>query len=562
VAGIRAYQVPRHGAPIDLPLDGNEGPIQPLDLATVLGGDPGAVANRYPSARRFQEQWAARLGVGPEQVRVTAGADEALDRITRTFVGPGREMLTTEPTFEMLPRYCALAGGRYVTVPWPSGPFPIDAMLARVSPRTSLVAVVSPNNPTGAVATIDDVQRLAAAAPTAVVLVDLAYAEFADVDPVREVLDLPNTLVTRTLSKAWGLAGLRVGCAAGPADLIAWLAPAGNPYPVSGVSIALASAALAHGDRHMTAAVARIRREREALSSLLAALGAEPAPSQANFVLATFGDAGWAWDGLAGLGIAVRRFPDRPGLEGALRIACPGEPAAFDRLAAALRAVLRPEALLFDLDGVLADVSQSFPEAVRATAAAYGVDVTRADIGRAKAAGGANNDWILTRRLMAERGVDRGLAEVTDAFERIYLGTAGTRGLCQTERCVVERAWLERLAARYPLGIVTGRTREDAERFLDRAGIRDLFRALVTMHDAPEKPDPAPVRLALAQLGVESAWMVGDTPDDVRAARAAGVVPLGIVAPGADDTVMRPALVGAGAARLIADVRDVEGMLP
>ncbi|MGE5361669.1 MAG: pyridoxal phosphate-dependent aminotransferase, partial [Bacteroidales bacterium] len=243
VARISAYQVPRHGAPIDLPLDGNEGPIAALDLSAVLGDAP-TLVNRYPSARRLQEQWAARLGIEPTRVRVTAGADEALDRIIRTFVGPGREMLATEPSFEMLPRYCALAGGRYVTVPWPSGPFPTAALLERISPRTSLVTVVTPNNPTGLVATIDDIRRLAAAAPHAVVLVDLAYVEFADVDPVREVLALPNAIVTRTLSKAWGLAGLRVGCAAGAADLIASLAAAGNPYPVSGLSLALASVAL------------------------------------------------------------------------------------------------------------------------------------------------------------------------------------------------------------------------------------------------------------------------------------------------------------------------------
>ncbi len=562
VSGIRAYEVPRHHGPIDLRLDGNEGPAPPPDLLARAGSHLAALVNAYPSTRGLQERFAARLDLPVEGVRVTAGGDEALDRVVRAFVSPGREMLATEPTFEMLARYCRLAGGRYVTVPWPDGPFPVEELRAHVGPRTSLVAVVSPNNPTGATATIADIRRLSAAAPQAVILIDLAYVEFADVDPAREVLALPNAIVVRTLSKAWGLAGLRVGCAAGPPELIAALAPAGNPYPVSGLSIALACAALDGGDEARTQAIDTVRRERDALFELLREFGAAPQPSQANFVLATFRNARWIWDALGGLGIAVRRFAGRPGLDTALRIACPGNPAGFERLRAALRAALRPEALIFDLDGVLADVSQSFREAVCQTAAAYGVALAAGDVSRAKANGAANNDWELTARLMAERGVRRPLDEVTATFERIYQGTAETPGLRCTERCLVERAWLERLAARLPLAIVTGRPRYDAVRFLDEAGILPLFSALVTMHDAPAKPDPAPVRLALDRLGARSAWMVGDTPDDVRAARAAGVVPVGIVAPGDDEETLRAALTDAGAARVIDDLDALEELLP
>ncbi len=81
---------------------------------------------------------------------------------------------------------------------------------------------------------------------------------------------------------------------------------------------------------------------------------------------------------------------------------------------------------------------------------------------------------------------------------------------------------------------MTGRPRVDADRFLERTGIAGCFRTVVTMEDAPIKPDPTPVRLALERLGVATAWMVGDTPDDTRAARGAGVLPMGVVAPGDD----------------------------
>lgn len=559
---ITPYAVPRLPTPIDLALDGNEGPPPDAERLVGAAGSLAAAINRYPETAALQRAWAERLGVPPDRVRVTAGADEALDRIVRTFVGPGREMLTTAPTFEMFERYCALAGGRYVSVPWVEGDLPLEALLARVTRRTAVVAIATPNNPTGTLASAGALIELAARAPDAIVLVDLAYVEFADDDPTPALLERPNVLVTRTVSKARGLAGLRVGCAAGPADLIAWLRAAGNPYPVSGPSLALAAASFDEDDSRVAAAVAEVRRERDALGRLLAPLARRVWPSQANFVLAEFAKAQWTWEALAGLGIGVRRFPGRPYLGDALRIACPGRAADFERLEHALRAALEPQALLFDMDGVIADVSGSYDEAIVRTAEAFGAAIDRTDIASARAAGQANNDWELTRRLMAARGIEHPLDEVTARFESIYQGTPGTPGLCAREAAIPSPSLIERLASRLPLGIVTGRPRRDARRFLERCGLGDRFAVLVAMEDAPLKPDPAAVRLALGRLGVERAWMVGDTPDDVRAARGAGVVPIGIVAPGHAPDVMHAALLEAGAGRVLANLAELEDLLP
>jgi phosphoglycolate phosphatase-like HAD superfamily hydrolase len=120
---------------------------------------------------------------------------------------------------------------------------------------------------------------------------------------------------------------------------------------------------------------------------------------------------------------------------------------------------------------------------------------------------------------------------------------------------------LERHARRIPLGIVTGRPRADAEWFLRDAGIGDLFRVAVCMEDAPPKPDPSPVVCALERMGVTDAWMVGDTPDDIVAARGARVVPIGIAAPGIDVGPQRLALERVGAARVLDRLSDVERIL-
>jgi HAD superfamily hydrolase (TIGR01548 family) len=559
---VRSYSPPRHPAPIELRLDGNEGMEPPAELLAELARQGPAVLRQYPSAAALESLLAARWAVAPAAVLVTAGGDDALFRAFAAVLGPGRELILPVPTFEMLPRYGALSGATLVPVPWPSGPLPLEAILSAANARTSLICVVSPNNPTGAVALPGELERIAREVPHALLVADLAYEEFADAPLMETVLRLPNAIAVRSLSKAWGMAGLRVGYAAGPPEIIAWLRAAGNPYAVSAPSLWMAHRRLSMPQHDVHAFVAAVKSEREKLRELLQSLGAGPVPSQGNFVLSDFKDASWVRDALAGLGIAVRLFPDRPELHGKLRITTPGSEADFARLEHALRAALRPEALLFDLDGVIADVSGSYRKAIEQTAALWGVELTAEDIARAKAAGDSNNDWVLTRRLLAERGVDVALEEVTARFERLYQGTPQQPGLHQAECLACDVSWLLRLAARFPVGIVTGRPRADAERFLRQHGLLQHLRTVVCMEDAALKPDPAPVRLALRNLGVQRAWMVGDSPDDMRAARGAGVVPIGVVAPGDPYAPVAATLGAAGASRVLSDIRQLEEWLP
>ena len=157
-----------------------------------------------------------------------------------------------------------------------------------------------------------------------------------DVDPTRRLLALPNVVVVRSLSKAWGLAGLRVGYAAGDATVLRWMRAAGGPYSVSSTSLEIAEERLARG----LPDISRVRLERSRLIGLLERVGAEAFPSQANFVLARFDDAGRVVRGLAERGIAVRSLPD---LDGCLRITCPGDEDDFARLESALTDTLQRE---------------------------------------------------------------------------------------------------------------------------------------------------------------------------------------------------------------------------
>jgi HAD superfamily hydrolase (TIGR01548 family) len=466
-------------------------------------------------------------------------------------------MLRSEPTFEMFDHFAALAGGSFKRVPWRGGPFPLAGFLACLDDAPAVITVVSPNNPTGAAASAADVRRLAEAASAALVLLDHAYVEYADEDLTTAVLDLPNVVVLRTLSKAWGLAGCRIGYAIGSRDVIAALRIAGAPYPVAAPSVALALRQLADGDAALDAHVACVREERSALRARLAAFGIDALPSQGNFVLAECGvRAPFLRAALAALGVVVRDFPDRPGLTTALRITLPGDATGFARLVAALETALAPEALLFDLDGVLADVQHSQRAAIATTARSFGVAVTSAQVAAAIRTGNAANDWLVTRRLIECGGCGASLDDVTERYQSLYLS------LRERECLIPPFPLLERFAARRPLAIVTGRPRAEAQWFLERVGIAHLFGTVIAMEDAPRKPDPGPVRLALARLGVGRAWMIGDTPDDVRAAAQAGVLPLGVVTPGDEASLAVAALREAGAARVLDQLTDLLELLP
>jgi len=556
-AGLEAPYAPaRAKAPTDLWLAGNEG-RPPAALEVDLSGVDLA---RYPDAAHVERALAERVGVSASRVLATAGADDALLRIALAYLGPGRTLVLPTPTFEMIPRYARIAGAELREVPWrPGAPYPTDAVLAAARETdASVVCVVSPNNPTGAVASEDDVRRLAEALPGALVVVDCAYAEFADEDLTRVALERPNCVALRTMSKAYGCAGLRVGFALGAEDVLGALRAAGNPYPCAAPSLGAAEARLGARDE-VSRFVARVREEREALRALLGDLGIDAAPSQGNFVYAEVepGRARRLQGLIAGAGVAVRAFTSPAG---ALRITCPGDPDDFARLERALRAAIRPDALLFDMDGVLADVSRSYRAAIEGTASAFGVQLAPGAIDAAKAAGDANDDWALTWRLVRDAGVDVTLEEVTERFEALYQGADGAPGLCAREGLMVSREALSRLADAARLGVVTGRPRADAEAFLSRFGLTDLFETVVTREDAPLKPSGEPTALAMERLGARTAWLVGDTPDDVVSARAAGAIAVGTLPPGAGPG-LADALTRAGAGVVLGRAADVEDLL-
>ncbi len=559
MATVGQYAPRRPTSPVALNLAGTEGPGDPVD-AELARRVADSATSKYPDRSPLAGSLADHFDVTPDRVLITAGADEAIACVFRAYLEPGRDVVLTLPTFEMLPRYAAMCDATIVSVAWPDARFPLEAIIDAVTPRTSLVAVVTPNNPTGAVATIAELVAIHDAAPGAVLLVDLAYIEYADADPTPELLGLPRVVVVRTFSKAWGLAGARVGYAIGHSDVIRLVAAAGNPFPVASPSLELARNALLTNGDAMRARVNAVRGRRARLADAFEEVGVAIAPTEANFVCAMPADPRWLWDALVGCGIGTRLIEDPE--PSRVRMTVPDNDDACAKVAVALRTVFAPEALVLDMDGVIADVSQSYRAAIIATAAHFGVVATQADIALLKRGGNANDDWQVTATLVAAQRPGTTLEEVTAVFEALFHGTGKRRGLWENEALIVGPEVLRRLARRLPLVIATGRPRLDAERFLDRFGITDCVTTCVTRDDGALKPDPFAPREAMRRVGATRGWMLGDTPDDVRAARAASLLPLGVIAPGDSVATMTDALLGAGAARVIPTLESLEQLLP
>jgi histidinol-phosphate aminotransferase len=337
VEGLRAYQRAPLPEGVSLRLDANEGPPAAMAIAmAALEEGGGELLRRYPDTRPLEARLAGHFQVDAARVFVSAGADDVIDRCCRAYLTPGSSLLIAEPGFEMFDHYAALAGARVSKAVWSPGEYPLDRMLEKIDDLTRVIAFVTPNNPTGQVATADDLRRLAAAAPQALVILDHAYVDFADADLTTMALEMPNVAVVRTFSKAWGLAGCRVGYALGPAPVIRSLRAAGGPFPVSAPSLAIAAALFERGGAAREAYVRRIRVERSAIYDQLASLGAAPRRSQGNFVFVELGQRSTdAHARLVKQGILVRMVA-ASGVPIGLRISLPGDATGFARLTTAL----------------------------------------------------------------------------------------------------------------------------------------------------------------------------------------------------------------------------------
>lgn len=305
-----------------LRLDFNENTWSPSPrVAAKLQQLTGEGLTIYPEREPVERIVAQHHGLASDQVILTNGVDEAIHLMACAFLDEGDEALICTPTFFMYDVSISMmtSGLRRVQTD-DSLEFPFERFLAAITPRTKLIIVASPNNPTGATVSREHVLAIAAAAPHAVLMVDEAYFHFFGESVMADIADLPNLIVARTFSKAYGLASLRVGMLAGQARLIGFLRKVSSPYNVNGVALAVLPEALADRE-YLHWYVREIHSGRERIFAGLRELGVRTWPSAANFVLMDIGPKHKLLvDAMRRRGVLLRDRSADPGCDGYVRI--------------------------------------------------------------------------------------------------------------------------------------------------------------------------------------------------------------------------------------------------
>jgi histidinol-phosphate aminotransferase len=315
---MAAYHPPTAGRAEKLRLDFNENTVgcSPRVIEALRQLVEAGTLAVYPEYGEAKQAIARYFHVAPEQFVFTNGTDEAIQVFINTYVDDGQEVVLLKPSYAMYRFYAEVAGAkvREVEYSWPAMEFPLQAVLDAITPHTRAVILANPNNPTGTGVGLLGIERILHRARKAVVLVDEAYYEFSGVTALTEIDRVPNLFVSRTFSKVFGMAAMRLGCLFSHAANIEFLHKAQSPYSVNMLAVLAAQAAVADA-AYIENYVAEVLAARELLCLGLEKLGISYVPSSANFVLANLGArAVEVRDSLRGQGILVRdRSYEAPG---------------------------------------------------------------------------------------------------------------------------------------------------------------------------------------------------------------------------------------------------------
>ena len=294
---------------------------------------------RYPEREPTETIVAEHLGLEPEQVLLTNGVDEAIHLLCEAYLEPLHEVIVVTPTYSMYEIHAEATGARVVRVQCESDfRFPFEKVLRAITPATRLIAVATPNNPTGSVATRDQVLQMANAARDAALLVDEAYFDFYGETVIPDTRSTRNLFVTRTFSKAHGLAGLRIGILAGTSEQMPMVRRLCSPYSVNAVALLTLPVALT--DREFVTGYAEeVKQGRTRVEQTLQDLAIYSWPSYANFLLVRIGKRHHEFvAAMRERGILVRDRSADPGCDGCVRITI-GTAGQVDRLLTTVRDV-------------------------------------------------------------------------------------------------------------------------------------------------------------------------------------------------------------------------------
>jgi histidinol-phosphate aminotransferase len=347
---LQKYRPPLEGRGGKLRLDFNENTVgcAPEVIRALRRGLSAESMTRYPEYDEARTILARHFKVAKEELLLTNGTDDAIKTICDAFVDPGDVLLQPSPTFPVYKFFHEVAGGEVVRIHYDERfRLPLEPLLAALKKRPRWLALANPNNPTGTTIPQKDLRTILIAAPNTVVLVDEAYFDFSGETVLPWIRKHRNLVVTRTFSKAFGLAALRMGCIFANAELAEFMHRGQNPFTVNSLAMAGACEAIKH-PAYVRRYVNEVRANRKQFCRLLEIMGIPFVTSSSNFVLTRVGGrAPEIGQRLREVGILVRDWSYDPHLRGYLRVTI-GSTAQTRRLVKALR---KMESLLDLRDG-------------------------------------------------------------------------------------------------------------------------------------------------------------------------------------------------------------------
>lgn len=530
VKSLIPYDVPMFAEEYELKVDANENVFGCSDkVLEAIKNITKKQISSYPHYGKLTEKLAEYLGVNFDQIKVTNGADEALFSLMQTYLNDGEKMITVSPSFSMPKLYAQIVGGEVIEIPYEKRwDFPIDSFLSALEndKDIKIVHLTSPNNPTGECISTEIAEKILQKSKDKLVIFDETYGSYCDNSMISKVKDYENIAVVKSFSKDFALAGLRIGYIVTNAERIKLLKTIISPYSVNTVAAIAAEAALSDL-QHLDFVKNEVKKSKEILSKGLKELGFTVYPSQANFVLFDAGEkADWVYHTLLKNSIKIRKFSN---IKGLIRITAPS-----CENSEKIISLLQPkDTLIFDMDGVLVDVSNSFRTAVKMTFEHYAKKpLSYEKIAETKALGGLNNDWDLTEYLLKQENITVDKNELIEVFENFYFDNG--KGLISKENFILDTEFLKELSKKYNLAIFTGRPRTEAMFTLDLHKITKYFYPIITMDDLPQdkqKPDILGIEKIKKVILSKDIFYFGDTKDDMICGTNANVTPVGILPP-------------------------------
>lgn len=547
---------------IRLDLNENTRGCSPKVIEVIRNFQPGPVGV-YPEYSELIERLAQQFKIPPENILLTNGADEGIRIVFETYVENNDEVLLPVPIYSMYEIFAKMMGSEIVSVFYNKDfSFPTNQLLKSVTSDTELIVIINPASPTGTSIEKGDLLKILDKASDAIVLLDETYYHFANKTYVDLIKEFKNLIVIQTFSKIYGLAGLRLGILLSDVQNINNLKKVKSPYSVNAIAVAAGIAAL-EDKRYVEGVIQNIILDKEFLVGELTQLGFEARLTKTNFILLNVGKlVDKIYQKLLEQNILVKNISDLPLMNGYLRITV-GTHRENQLFLEALKNIILPEVILFDMDGVLVDVSNSYRLAIKKTVENFSnKEITFKDIEAYKNRGGYNNDWDITEAILKNLGISVSRNEIIQSFQQYYLGN-NFNGFIENEKWLLERSTINKLKQNYKLGIVTGRPRIEAEYALKKAGFDKDFDVLITMEDVGGKDKPAPygIDLALKKLPAKRAVFLGDNVDDVKSAINACVTPIGVIPPHTNVKEATKTLEKFGAKHILENVNEITKVL-